>query len=255
MPESVPAPADALRQLPAGGQMAFGLLEEPLDEVLFALHSSRFTGTLRLGAGADVERVCFREGAVVGMAAAAEADVDGLRQVLLEKRFVTASDLSPAARAARDAFELGWSLIAEGMLAQDILRKAAEEHARRRLLALYDRPSVLARVQEGLKSLSRFLPIFVDIRPTIAFGTVIRAGAVRKAAMQRRAEGGHVRLIVPYDERRNSYGLPPPVLLALRDLADGVSFGTDVKLSGLSRSDSLGVLLLFDRMSLLTFAR
>ena len=253
MSEPALAPADVLRRLPAGAQVAFALFEEPLDEVLFALHSSRFTGTLRLGEGSRVDRVCFREGAVVGMAPVPEVDAPDLLRILEEMKLIRPDALSPKARAAKDGFELGRVLLRNGTLSSEALRRAAEEHARRRLLMLYDRPNVLVRVQEGLQSLSRFLPIYVDIRPAIAFGTVVRADAIRKEWIQQKAAGRHVSLVAPYEERRNSYGLPSPLFASLRALAEGLSFTREVRLPGLSRSDSLGLLLLFERMSLLRF--
>lgn len=254
-PMSEPAlvPADALRRLSAGAQVTFALFEEPLDEILFALHSSRFTGTLRLGEASREDRVCFREGAVVGMAAVTAADARGLLHILEEMKLIWPDDLGPQARAAEDAFALGSVLLRDGTLTHEDLRRAAEEHARRRLLTLYDRPNVLVRVQEGLRSLSRFLPIYVDIRPAIAFGTVVRADGIRKESMRRKVADRHVSLVAPYEERRNSYGLPPSLFVALRALANGMSFTREVQLPGLSCSDSLGILLLFDRMSMLRF--
>ena len=104
---------------------------------------------------------------------------------------------------------------------------------------------------QGIERLAHFHAVYVDIRPAIAFGTVVRAAPSRKQAMLQKVRGKRVRLVAPYDEQRNGYGFPPPVLLALQDLALGVSLDGDIALPGLSTSETAGVLLLFDRMSLL----
>lgn len=124
--------------------------------------------------------------------------------------------------------------------------------ARRRLLQLYERPESPVWVREGLDRLAGFQPTWVDVRPVIAFGLVVKAAPVRKQAILADTFGKRVRLVAPYDERRNGYGLPPPVLHAMRLLAaDGVVFDGATRLPGLDASTTAGLLLLLHRMSLL----
>ena len=69
--------------------------------------------------------------------------------------------------------------------------------------------------------------------------------------MVHKVRGRMVRILTPYDERRNSYGLPPPVVAALRSLERGFRMVGTVALPGLSSEETAGLLLLLDRMALL----
>jgi hypothetical protein len=106
-------------------------------------------------------------------------------------------------------------------------------------------------VRQGLDKLAHFHPTHVDLRPAIAYGIVVRADPARKAEIAQSAAFKRVRLVAPYDEKRNSYGLPPPVLVAMRSLSkEPVVFDSVPSLPGLSPDTTAGLLLLLQRMSL-----
>ncbi len=245
---------EALSALPTGGALDLTLEDLPFDEVLFTLHTSRFTGALRVHADAEPDRVYFREGVGVGVVPAPAHDVDALAQLLLQMKIMSEEALAAVwdAGPPADGVALCRALLDTGLLGPEAVSRAVEEHARRRLFTLYDSPGAKLELRAGLESLAHFTPIYLDVRPAIAFGVVVKADPDRKADMARQVRGRKVRLLVPYDERRNSYGLPPPVTLALRDLARGVRLQTEVVLPGLSASETAGILMLLDRMSLLT---
>jgi len=237
-----------------GGVLSLSLRDVPLDELLFSLHTGRFTGALWVYAGASPDRIYFREGVAVGVVPDPEQDVAPYGQLLVQMKLLSQETLSAvwADMAPSDGVALERALLDNELLTAEQINRGAEEHARRRLFALYDSPDVDVELKTGLESLAHFSPIYLDVRPAIAFGLVVRADADRKAQLASRVVGKKVGLLAPYDERRNSYGLPPPVLLALRDLAQGVNLRQDVRLPGLSASETAGVLLLLERMSLLT---
>lgn len=244
---------EAMADLPTGGALDLNLSDLPLDEVLFTLHTGRFTGAMRVSVGDTPDRVYFREGVVVGVVPAPERDVEPFAALLVQMKLLSDEALGAVwdDGPPEDGVALTRVLLDSGLLGPDAVNRAAEEHARRRLFHLYDVPHAKVELRAGLESLAHFTPIYLDVRPAIAFGIVVRADADRKAVFARKVRGKRVRLLVPYDERRNSYGLPPPVLLALRDLASGVRLQQDVQLPGLSAAETTGVLMLFDRMSLL----
>lgn len=243
----------ALGALAPDGALDFSLSDMPLDELLFALHTGRFTGAVRVSLDETTDRIYFREGAAVGMVPAAAHDVQPYAHLLVQMKLLSEETLTAVWSDAEpeDGVALERALLDNELLDAETMRRAAEEHARRRLFALYDSPDAEVRVRAGLRSLAHFSPIYLDVRPAIAFGMVVRSSADRKATIADRVRGRFVRLLAPYDERRNSYGLPPPVLQALRDLGSGVNLQQEVQLQGISASDTAGLLLLFDCMSLL----
>lgn len=251
---SAPSLSEALASLPMGGVLTLSLQDIPLDELLFRLHTGRFTGALSVHAGTAPDRIYFREGVAVGVVPDPEQDVARYGQLLVQMKLLSQETLSAvwADFGPEDGVALERVLLENELLTAQQLTRGAEEHARRRLFALYDFPEAQIEVRSGLESLAHFSPIYLDVRPAIAFGLVVRADADRKGRLAQQVQGRRVRLLAPYDEGRNSYGLPPPVLLALRDLAEGVHMRQDVRLPGLSASETAGVLLLFQRMSLLT---
>ncbi len=243
----------ALGALAADGALDFSLRDMPLDELLFTLHTGRFTGAVRISVGATTDRIYFREGMAVGMVPDTAHDVQPYGRLLVQLKLLSEETLTAVWSEARpeDGVALERVLLDNDLLDEETVRRAAEEHARRRLFALYDSPDADVRVRAGLRSLAHFSPIHLDVRPAIAFGMVVRSSSDRKAEIADRVRGRFVRLLAPYDERRNSYGLPPPVLQGLRDLGNGLRLQQEVRLQGISASDTAGVLLLFDCMSLL----
>ncbi len=248
---------EGLRRLTPGGILRFRLTQVPLDEVLLAVHASRLTGAISIGEHPP-DHVYLREGAVVGVAPKKHLQAQLLGQVLIQLKVIDAETLDRVLieEAPRDGMLLGQRLLGRGLIDVDGLNRACAEQGRRRLFQIYDYEDAPVLVSEGLARLSHFHPTYVDVRPAIAFGMVVRSNSARKAGVVERVRGRWVRLTVPYDESRNSYGLPPPVLQGLRCLAEGaVSFGDQPTLPGLGPEETAGVLLLFDRMSLLQIVR
>lgn len=244
---------------PPGSGLSHGgadccLEDFPLDELLLDLHVRRFTGHLQVGRPDGADDIFFQGGVVVGMRVRPRVDRLLLYQVLIQLHLCDEAELAVLARARpSDGVEVCRVLIERGLVTPEDVGRAVETQARRRLVQLYELdPTEPLVVNNGLDALSHFHPIHLDIRPTIAFGFVMRAGPERTRALLSRLAGRRVRILVPYDEHRNSYGLPPPVMAALRPLAEGVELEDEAPhLPGLSPAESAGVLLLFERMRLL----
>lgn len=236
-----------------GTDVAFTLEDVPLDELLLTLHTARFTGAVRVGEPPDADRLCFREGAFVGLRPRPSRDAAGLREAVLGLRLVSAETLAAVSDdGTAPARSMAKALVERGLVSAADLQRATEEHTRRRLFALYDlSPATAVRVRQGLDQVAGFWPVSMDVRPVVAFGMVVRADPRRRAAMMDKVRGRLVRLLSPYDERRNSYGLPPPVVLALKSLEEGARMVGKAALPGLTTDETAGLLLLLDRMALL----
>ena len=94
------------------------------------------------------------------------------------------------------------------------LDRAAAEQARRRLFQVFDLGACEAVIREGIDRLAHFLPTYVDLRPAIAFGMVVRSSRARRGELRDRLANRRVKVLAPYDEKRNGYGLPPALLAA-----------------------------------------
>lgn len=244
----------ALAGLTPGGQFSVDLRDIPLDEVLFAVHVQRFTGRVELGPPKSLDRLYFREGALMGVLPPPALDLPLFGEALLQQKVISREVLAAVQDEGPfpDARALAERLLATGAAPAADIDRAVAEQARRRVFQIYDVPAEDLHVREGLDRLAHFLPTYVDLRPAIAFGMVVRASPTRKAELKARLMHRHVRVIAPYDEKRNGYGLPPALLFAMRSLADGVLLGPEARLHPLSAEDSHGLLLLLERMSLLS---
>ena len=236
-----------------GADITVTLADIPLDELLLTLHTGRFTGDVRIGDPPDTDRFCIREGTFVGMRPRPSLDTKGLQGALLAYRLVSEETLAALSDdGMAPARTLAKTLLEQGLVSEADMQRAIEEHVRRRLFALYDLPPVsTSRVRQGLDHVAGFWPVPIDVRPVVAFGMVVRADQFRRAAMMDKVRGRLVRLLSPYDEQRNSYGLPPPVVAAMKSLEEGARMVGEVALPGLSIEETAGLLLLLDRMALL----
>jgi hypothetical protein len=244
---------DALRTLKPEAEIRFTLRDIPLEELLLTFHETRFIGAVDVGAMPEVDRVFFREGAVVGLQPYQHLDAQLLGGILVEMKRLSRSDLDQvlADKTVTDGVLLGQRLLARRLIDEDTLNRACAEQARRRLFHLYEYEAAPVLVREGIHRLARFFPTYVDVRPAIAYGMVMRSATEKKRAMAKRAANHHARILAPYDEKRNSYGLPPPVLQGMRLLAEGVEFEAVPSLPGLNAEMTAGLLVLLERMSLL----
>jgi hypothetical protein len=244
---------ESLRTLRPEGELRFTLRDIPLEELLLTFHETRFTGAVDVGAMPEVDRVFFREGAVVGVVPYQHLDAQLLGRILVETKKLARDDLETvlADREITTGILLGQRLLQRRLIDEDTLNRACAEQARRRLFHLYESPEAPVLVREGIHRLARFHPTYVDVRPAIAYGLVVRSDAAKKRAIGARAAHRFARTLAPYDEKRNSYGLPPPVLQAMRMLASGVRFESVPSLPGLTIETTAGLLLLLERMSLL----
>lgn len=248
---------DALRTLKPEAEARFTLRDIPLEELLLTFHEIRFTGAVDVGALPEVDRVFFREGAVVGLQPYQHHDAQLLGGILVEMKRLQREDLDAVLsdRTVTDGVLLGQRLLSRGLIDEDTLNRACAEQARRRLFHLYDHAEAPVLVREGIQRLARFFPTWVDVRPAIAYGMVMRSATEKKRAMAARAAYQRARIVAPYDEKRNSYGLPPPVLQGMRMLAEGVTFEGVPSLPGLGTEMTAGLLVLLERMSLLQLER
>jgi hypothetical protein len=199
----------------------------------------------------------MREGAVVGMTPKKHVHAQLLGQVLIQQKAIDRTTLEVVLEeSAQDGMLLGQRLLARRVIGMEDLDRACTEQGRRRLFHLYDYEDAQVLVSHGIGRLANFHPAYVDVRPVIAYGMVVRAHAARKKEVIDKVRNRWVRLRAPYDESRNGYGLPPPVLQGIRAMSTGeVGFGEEPSLPGLGPDETAGVLLLFDRMSLLEIVR
>ena len=87
-----PSLQEALDAVPPGGALTTTLADHPLDELLFTLHTGRFTGAMRVGDPKD--RVFLREGVVVGLKPPPAADVEGLGATLVQLKLLSREALA-----------------------------------------------------------------------------------------------------------------------------------------------------------------
>jgi hypothetical protein len=248
---------ESLRSLEPGGMLRFRLSQVPVDELLLTVHASRFTGSVGIG-DYPADQIFLREGAVVGVAPKQHLHAQLLGQVLIQQKAIDRETLERvlAEEKVDDGMLLGQRLLHMQLIDAEDLDRACAEQGRRRLFYLYEYDDADVLVSQGIARLSHFHPSHVDVRPAIAYGMVVRSGAARRRAIVDRVRGRWVKLRSPYDEQRNSYGLPPPVLQGIRCLHEGeVAFGEEPRLPGLGPDETAGVLLLFERMSLLEIVR
>lgn len=130
----------ALPDIPSGGALDLDLADVPLDELLFSLHTQRFTGAVRIVDGPHSDRISFREGVVVGLTPPAEHDVAPFAALLTQMKMLSSEAIGALYEAGppRDGVELTRRLLDSGLLGPDAVHRAAEEHARRRLFSLFD---------------------------------------------------------------------------------------------------------------------
>ena len=236
-----------------GADLRLTLGNVSLDELLLTVHTARLTGAVRIGTPPQVDRLCFRDGAFVGIRPRPETDASGLQDAILSLRILSTEALAALSEDGRgDARAFAAGLREHRLLTEADLQRAIDEHTRRRLFELYDLGAdTPVRVRQGLEQVAGFWPVSIDVRPVVAFGMVVRADPVRRAKMMAKVKGRSVRLLSPYDERRNSYGLPPPVVAATKALEGGFTMVETMTLPGLSTDETAGLLLLLDRMALL----
>jgi hypothetical protein len=244
---------EALQHLPSGGQFSLDLADIPFDEVLFAVHVQRFTGRIELGAPPQRDHLYFREGALMGVLPPHAVDLQLLTDALVHQKAISREILAAVRDEGRieDGRALAERLLDHGLVPAAELDRAAAEQARRRLFQVFELVDTEAVIREGIDRLAHFLPTYVDLRPAIAFGMVVRSSPARRSELKARLANRRVKVLAPYDEKRNGYGLPPALLYAMRTLAEGVQLGPDARLPPLGSDESHGLLLLLDRMSLL----
>lgn len=243
-----------LRNLEPRGEVAFTLGDVPIDELLLTLHEVRFTGAVELGRPQDADRVLFKGGKILDAVPSRYLHVKLLAEILLETRAISSATLRSVLEedASLDGEQLGRRLVARGLLAVEKLREVTHEQARRRLFYLYDHSGGPAAVRQGLPKNGPIDALPVDLLPAVAYGIVVRAHPRRRQAMLAFAASKRARLVSAYDLERNRCGLPPPLLAATELLSQRVvQFGPVPCLPGLTPDTTAGLLLLFQRISLL----
>ena len=250
-PMDVGALTEALAE--SGAHVSLTLGDVALDELLLTAHAGRFTGAIRLGDPPKSDRLCFREGALVGLQPRPDDDGPGLSAALKALQLVSEETWAAVSDdGAREPRAIAKALLEQRLVDEDDMQRAIHEHTRRRLFALYDLSTETSvRVRQGLEQLAGFWPVPTDVRPVVAFGMVVRASPARRAAILEKVCDRVVRIVAPYDEQRNSYGLPPPVVTATKSLEHGFRMSGTASLPGLSTEETAGLLLLLDRIALL----
>lgn len=248
---------EILRSLEPRGEVRFQLGDVPIDELLLTLHETRFTGIVELGREAQADRVVMRGGKVIDAVPTRYLHVQLLADVLRELQLVPGEQLRKVLEsdAAMDGDTFCRRLVARGFLTQEQLRAAVHEQALRRLFYLYDHSGGPALIRQGLPPVAPIAARAVDILPAVAYGVVVRAHPRRRQAMLAFAAHKRARIAPAYDTRRNRCGLPEPLLGAAARLSERpVVFGAVPCLPGLTAETTAGLLLLFQRISLLEIA-
>ncbi len=248
---------EILRGLEPRGEVRFELGDVPIDELLLTLHETRFTGILELGRQAQADRVVMRGGKVLDAIPTRYLHVQLLADVLRELELLSGEELRRVLEsdAAMDGETFGRRLVARGMLTQEQLREAVHEQAMRRLFYLYDHSGGPALIRQGLPAVAPVSATPVDILPAVAYGVIVRAHPRRRQAMLAFAAHKRVRIAPGYDVRRNRCGLPEPLLGAAGRMSERpVVFGAQPCITGLTGDTTAGLLLLFQRISLLEIA-
>ncbi|MEL6188934.1 MAG: hypothetical protein AAFU79_30305, partial [Myxococcota bacterium] len=233
--------------------MRFPLAVCPLAELLIVLQAERFTGCIGLRPGGQTpppefsrtkrgraglargsDLVFFREGGAVGLERVGPSGATQLAQILFEHGAFDRAEMDAFAEGLPDALALARELESRRLVKRSELDRAVAEHARRRLFARAGDASAMVDLQCGIDALAHFYPVHIDLRPAIAFGLVVHGHAADKRAQMTRVRGRFARLVAPYHAERNAHALPPPVLRALKRLAEGVLFDPEQpKLPGL----------------------
>lgn len=245
---------EVLRTLEPRGEVRFALGDVPIDELLLTLHETRFTGVVELGREAQADRVIMRGGKVLDAVPTRFLHVKLLADVLRELRLVSGDELRRVLEsdAAMDGETFGRRLVARRLLTPEALREAIHEQALRRLFYLYDHSGGPALIRQGLPPVAPVDALPVDILPAVAYGVVVRANPRRRQAMLAFAAHKRVRIVPGYDTTRNRCGLPEPLLGAAGRLSQrAVVFGAAPCITGLTPDTTAGLLLLFQRISLL----
>lgn len=252
---TAPSLDQILRALTIGGEVRLMPRSVPLDELLMMLSETRFGGVIEIGEGQELDRVILREGRVLDVEAAPHLAVQLLARVMIELDTVDRENLRDA--IAEDPFqspaELGARLLESEAVHREGLAKAWSEQARRRLFFLYERADAPIRLHrlDPIGTPLDLKLISIDVLPAVAYGLVMRSDDARRRAILAYVAHRHVQLLSPYDEERNRCGLPPPLLAGARTLARGFVFGAEPCLPELAPDTTSGLLLLFQRMSLL----
>ena len=252
---SAPSLDQILRALSLGGEVRLSARSVPLDELLMTLNETRFGGLVEIGEGADLDTIVFREGRVIDVRAVPHLSVQLLCRLIMEHDLCEREVLRDA--VALDPFQsvaqLGGRLLSVHAMNREALAKVWTEQARRRLFYLYERadqPVRLRRVEVPPPPNELELSS-IDILPAVAYGLVMRSDDARRRAVLAYVAHRHVQIVSPYDEERNRCGLPPPLLAGARVLASGHVFGAEPCLPDLAPDTTGGLLLLFQRMSIL----
>lgn len=272
MVDAVASPlADQLARLKSPRSLRFPLAALPLSELLLTAHISRFTGCMAIRAGghmpapdfatapgrrttlaAGTDLLFFREGSLVGLERVGRPGANGLVRVLLERGALDSAEAEAFGGVAKEGLELCRLLERRGLVSRSELDIGVAEHARRRLFERVADDRSIVDARAGVEALAHFHPVYIDPRPAIAYGFVSHGRAAEKRAQMNRASRRRARLLVPYDAERNAYGLPRPILRALKDLEyGGVVFGEQPGFPYLSENDTAGLLVLMDRIGLL----
>jgi hypothetical protein len=254
---AAPSLDQILRGLEMGSEVQFNLAHFPIDELLLTLHETRFTGVVEFGRSEEADRVHFRDGKVLDVLPCRYIHVQQLARILMESGAVGGKALRSVIEedANMDGVALAKLLMERGLVSEEELRSSWTEQARRRLFYLYDHaaaPATVRQIEGGPETfVSEATPI--DLLPAVAYGLVVRSSPARRRAMLAFAANKQATLVTAYDEKRNRCGLPPPLVDASRLLSlGGAKLGSVPCLPGLTPQTTAGLLLLFQRIGLLT---
>jgi|GEM_PF-2328015 len=246
---------EILRTLPVGSDVQIELSDFPLDELLMTAHETRFTGRLILKSGTETDEVFLHRGKVSRVIPRAGARKKFLRQSLIGLSLVTEELIVDQFEAAPglSANDILDYLVLQKILPIDAVPSVEYEMARRHILGLFGLTQAhVTALSEREYNNSQYSWLLNPL-PMIAYGLVACAAPARRQAMLAFAGNQFARLNIAYDLKRNRLGLPKKFIAAVERLSkEGIFFGNQPCLPGLTSAETAGVLLLFRRLGLLT---
>jgi hypothetical protein len=245
-----------LRTLPEEGEVRFALSDIPLDELLLTLHETRFTGACSVEHDEVRDRLLFRKGQVQKVEPPKAVHLHHLRETLVGRQMMSPEvvDEQIARDPRLDAIDVAECFLYRGLLDDAQVQAVLYLIGRKRLFELYDLEGQV-HVRQGWPAEEAIAGIPINPLPAVAYGIAVRASDTRRRAMLAYASHKQVRLTCKYDVERNRWGLPGPLCEAADRLAtEGARFGATPQLDGLTPDNTAGLLLLFQRMGLLSFS-
>ena len=235
------------------GCTSVNLADISLADILLGMHVERFTGVIELSQPAEQQIFFLHQGQLVGGELRGEGGRDQLLSHLIQYKLVDTEDARGFQSLTETQLELISLLFEQRILTREQVDRAVIESIRRQIFALVPRSNLTIEISTGDDQLVSFHPVVIDLRPIIAFGVVAHSRVAERQMFIERISGRTFHIQMPYNKERNVLGLPPPVVAATSKLVEEgfEALTRPFVLPGLGEQETLGLLMLFDKMGLL----